>query len=162
MKPLPILTFPYTVYTDGAARGRVNGLGPSSAAFVVKDREGKRVYAAAKALGPHTNNFAEYQALILALDWVLDSVDPELWYVNIKSDSQLMVRQVTGVYQINDHNLKCMHYQAMMRLVLLDGWKLEHVRREFNTEADEMANRVLDAEKLDGTTFVEESNAKTD
>lgn len=164
MPKLPLLnmTFPYTIWTDGAARGRHNGHGPSSAGFVVRSREGELIYAAAKALGPTTNNHAEYVALIMALDWVLANLPEDDRYVHFKSDSEFMVRQINKIYAVNHPDMRKLYYDAMSRLDRLPGYKVEHVKREFNREADAMCNRVLDAEKSTGVTFVEDNPRSSD
>jgi probable phosphoglycerate mutase len=154
--------FPYKIYTDGAARGRHNGHGPSSAGFVAYDREGKRLYAAAWALGHRTNNFAEYTALIYALNWALTELPLGRRYVDFKSDSEFMVRQINGIYRVNSPDILPLYTMAKTRLNKLLGYTIDHVKREFNKEADAMCNRVLDAEKEDETTFIEESYEKTD
>lgn len=123
----------------------------------MRDREGALIYAAAKALGPHTNNFAEYAGLIMALDWVLHTLPEHMRYIHFKSDSEFMVRQINKIYAVNHPDMRKLYYDAVCRLDQLQGYKIEHVRREFNTEADEICNRVLDAEKSTGVIFVEDN-----
>lgn len=156
MLPLLELTFPYTIFTDGAARGLKSSGFIAAAGFVVKDREDRLVYAAARTLGAQTNNVAEYVGLIMALDWMLKALPQDLWYGHFKSDSQLMVRQVNRIYEVHDVGLRLLCNGVIERLSKLGGYKIEHIRREYNVEADAMCNRVLDAEKESGVTFVED------
>jgi ribonuclease HI len=161
LKPLGPMTFPFTIWTDGAARGKHNGHGPASAGFVVRDVDGNHVYSSAWALGPHTNNFAEYTAMIYALNWALDSLPPDLRYVHFKSDSEFMVRQLTGVYAVKSPDILPLYNSTMLRLSKMQGYKIEHVRREFNKEADEICNRVLDLENKTGEKFVEDDSRRS-
>jgi ribonuclease HI len=156
-KPLQ-LSFPYTIWTDGAARGRHNGQGPSSCGFVVRDREGNHVYSAAWALGPHTNNFAEYQGLIKATHWAVHNLHEDVRYVHFKTDSELMERQINRIYSVKHPDIIPLYHKAVSLLDRMMGFKIEHVRREFNKEADAICNRVLDAEKERGIKFVEDNS----
>lgn len=116
---------------------------------------GELVYAAARALGPKTNNVAEYVAFVMALDWVLENIPDGERCIKFKSDSELVVRQLTGVYRVQDVNLRVLCNEVVYRLRQLDQYTIEHVRREFNTLSDAICNRVLDAEKKSGVTFVQ-------
>lgn len=135
------MTFPYVVFTDGAAKGR-NGEGPSSSGFVVY-HNGEREVAYAVGIGVHTNNIAEYTALLMALNWVLENVAPGDRYVHFKSDSELMVRHILGVYVCASASLRMSYDLTMARFSRLDGYKIEWIPRAQNAEADEICNRTL-------------------
>jgi ribonuclease HI len=150
------VTFQYTVWTDGAARGRINGTGPASCGFVVRDIKGIHIYSAAWAIGHRTNNFSEYQGLIRAANWVLRNLPFKDLYVHFLTDSELMQRQLTGVYSVKHPEITPLFHEAMAAIIQLQGYKVEWIRRELNTEADEICNRVLDAEKEKGILFVED------
>lgn len=152
------LTFPFTIHTDGAARGKHNGYGPASCGFVVRTREGTHVYSAAWALGPHTNNFAEYTGLIKAAHWAVHNLSEDLRYVHFKTDSEFMARQINRIYAVKSPDIIPLYHSAVSLLDRMMGYKIEHVRREFNREADEICNRVLDAEKERGIKFVEDDS----
>lgn len=147
----------YTVWSDGAARGKKSSGFIAAAGFVVKDRDDNLVYAAARTLGNETNNVAEYTGLIMALDWVLKELPRDLWYVHFKTDSQLVARQVIGIYEVNDVGLRVLCNDVIERLQKLAGYRVEHIYREFNKSADAMCNRVLDAQKKSGVTFIEDT-----
>lgn len=144
----------YTIWTDGAARGKKSSGFIAAAGFVVKDEGGQWIYAAARTLGCQSNNVAEYNGLIMALDWVLEEIPEEAQHVQFKADSELMVRQVNGVYKVQDVNLRVLCNGVVERLRKLRTFSIEHIRREYNVEADAMCNIVLDLEKS-GVTFVE-------
>ena len=95
-----------TVYSDGAARGNP---GPAGAGVRIEDARGKRVSEAARYLGEATNNVAEYRALILGLELAreLGASDVEL-----RADSELVIRQMTGEYRVRNVRLQELHRQA--------------------------------------------------
>lgn len=125
------------VYFDGACRGNP---GPASVGWVIVTSEGI-VAEGSETIGRATNNQAEYEALIRGLraarDYGFDSVE-------VKGDSQLIVKQVTGAWNTNDPELR--EYRVTVREILtdFDDWDLQHVPREINERADELANEALD------------------
>ncbi len=131
------------VNIDGASRGNP---GPASAGLVIRDRAaGKVVHEAGYLLGQSTNNVAEYQGLLKALE-VLAALPREPGgVVHIHSDSQLMVRQITGEYRVKSADLQPLVARAQMMLRKLGTWKIFHVPRAENRRADELANMALDA-----------------
>jgi ribonuclease HI len=135
------LDFPIVVNTDGAKKG-YGGPGPASSGFVVY-KDGKRSFSFATNIGIQTNNYAEYKALILALDWILKEIPEGELHVHFKTDSELMARQLTGVYQAKHPDIIPLVAAVKQRLARLDAWKIEHVRREFNKEADEVCNIAI-------------------
>jgi ribonuclease HI len=131
------------LHIDGASRGNP---GPAAAGVVVRDlTNNKNIHEAGYLLGQSTNNVAEYNGLIRGLDVVLRIKDAATGEVHIHSDSQLMVRQVTGEYRMKSEDLRPLLQQANTRLRQLKGWTIDHVLRDKNQRADELANMALDA-----------------
>ena len=126
------------IWIDGAARGNP---GPASAGVVIEDGAGKTLLDEGYRLGETTNNVAEYTALLKALE---AAAGLEAKTLKIHSDSELLVKQVNGLYRVKHPNLKPLHAQAMKGIDGFDSVELVHVRREFNTRADAAANRALD------------------
>jgi ribonuclease HI len=123
--------------TDGASRGNP---GPAAAGAIVLlgDEVMGRI---SQPLGIKTNNQAEYEALLLGLDLVRRMGFKE---VSIRSDSQLLVRQLQGRYKVRDSKLKPLFQQAVAALKALSGHDIVHIGRELNQEADALANQALD------------------
>ena len=131
------------IHIDGGSRGNP---GPAAVGVVLHDASNdKLVDEAGIYLGKTTNNVAEYQGLLHALDMAKTHNANKL---TIFSDSQLMVRQVNGLYKVKSPALKPLHQQAVAKLSAFDDWQFEHVRREGNVRADELVNLTLD-EKAD-------------
>lgn len=129
----------YVANIDGAARGNP---GAASYAFVMRDPSAKVVLELAKRLGRETNNVAEYHALIAALDFALSHGVKAL---RIRSDSELLVRQMQGRYKVKSADLKPLHERATKLSRALGYFAIEHVRREMNRDADALANLALDS-----------------
>jgi len=131
------------VNVDGASRGNP---GPASAGLVIRDRTaGKAIHEAGYLLGLSTNNVAEYNGLLKALEVLTAMPLPPSTTIDIHSDSQLMVRQITGEYRVKSPDLAPMVAKAQMLLRKLGSWKIHYVPREQNRRADELANMALDA-----------------
>jgi len=126
------------IRTDGAARGNP---GPAGAGWVVETRDGELVEEGCAYLGERTNNQAEYEALLHALRAVDPDPDTE---IEVRADSQLMVRQLNGEYRVKHADLKPRYDAARSALARAGGVRLEYVRREENARADELANRAID------------------
>lgn len=126
------------IYIDGGARGNP---GPAGAGVVIRTQDGQRVFEAAYFLGRQTNNAAEYHALIRALDRVVQS-EPQP--ITVYSDSELLVRQITGEYRVKSPKLTQLYQQVQLRLITIARWSLRHVKREQNHRADELANLAMD------------------
>jgi probable phosphoglycerate mutase len=124
---------------DGASRGNP---GPASYAVVIRDPAGKIILELAKKLGRETNNVAEYYALLAALDY---AVSHNISALRIRSDSELLVRQVQGRYKVKSAELKPLHERATKLARQLSYFAIEHVRREENRDADALANVALDS-----------------
>ena len=132
------------VFVDGASRGNP---GPGSAAYCVR-LNGHPWRSRGFYLGKTTNNRAEYTALLKAIDGVLAMPErPSGVVVTFHSDSELMVRQIGGQYRVKDADLRELFSAARLGLHRLGEWKLVHVPREKNREADRVANLVLDLEE---------------
>jgi probable phosphoglycerate mutase len=128
---------------DGASRGNP---GPASYAVVLRDAAGEVVFQLAKKLGRQTNNVAEYYALLAALDF---AVTHGLKALRIRSDSELLVRQIEGRYKVKSLDLKPLHERALKLARHLEYFALEHVPREMNRDADALANAALDSARTE-------------
>jgi ribonuclease HI len=124
---------------DGASRGNP---GPASYAVVLRDPSGTIILELAKKLGRETNNVAEYYALLAALDY---AVSHGISALRIRSDSELLVRQIQGRYKVKSAELKPLHERATKLARHLSYFAIEHVRREQNRDADALANVALDS-----------------
>ncbi len=130
------------IFTDGGSRGNP---GPAASAFVVI-RGGVELFKDSKFLGDATNNTAEYQALLMAFEWLSANM---YIYANQKLlfflDSELVVKQMTGVYKIKDKNLQTLS-KKIFNIKKLFSSKVTFiaVRRELNTRADFLVNECLD------------------
>lgn len=129
----------YLANIDGASRGNP---GPASYAVVMRDPDGRVVLELAKSLGRTTNNVAEYYALLAALDY---ATSQRIAALRIRSDSELLVRQVQGRYKVKSTDLKPLHERAQKLIRQLTYFAIEHVRREMNRDADALANVALDS-----------------
>ena len=125
-------------YTDGGARGNP---GPSGYGVVLKDESGKKVAALSEYLGHQTNNFAEYQGLIAALEYALEHGPKAL---KVISDSELLVRQIKGIYKVKNATLQDLCARAKELIAQLDWFSIGHALREHNQEAGRLANEAMD------------------
>src|ERR1700674_5122915 len=123
---------------DGASRGNP---GPASYAVVLRDPAGKIVVELAKKLGRETNNVAEYYALLAACDY---AISHGITALRIRSDSELLVRQMQGRYKVKSPELRPLHERAHKMAQAFESFRIEHVYRERNAEADALANEALD------------------
>lgn len=126
------------VYSDGAARGNP---GLSGAGAVLVEPSGQVVDRIGKFLGTQTNNYAEYMGLLLGLKRARELGVNE---VEVFADSELMIRQLGGRYQVKSPSLRPLYEEALRLLNGFTRVKLVHVPREMNTAADEMSNRAID------------------
>jgi ribonuclease HI len=125
-------------HSDGGARGNP---GPAGYGVVIKDESGTKVAALSEYLGHQTNNVAEYQGLIAALEYALAHGPKALKLV---SDSELLVRQIKGIYKVKNAALQDLHGRAKELIAQLDWFSIDHALREHNREADELANAAMD------------------
>lgn len=134
-----------TVYCDGGSRGNP---GPAASAFVVQDTNNEVVFQQGFFLGTATNNQAEYLAVIEALRWV-STMNPEptnQQTINFYLDSELVVKQINGLYKIKDPNLKN-KYLEIKNLIANNKLLIANfinIPREKNSQADLLVNQTLD------------------
>jgi ribonuclease HI len=126
------------VYSDGAARGNP---GPSGAGAVLIEPGGQVVAKLGKYLGTQTNNYAEYMGLLLGLRHAKALGAKE---IEVFADSELLIRQLGGRYQVKSPSLRPLYEEAVKLLNDFSRVKLVHVPREMNGAADEMSNRAID------------------
>jgi ribonuclease HI len=126
------------IYVDGGARGNP---GPSGAGVVIADEDGTLIHEAGYYLGRQTNNAAEYHAVIRALARAAADGAQALC---VHSDSQLLVRQVTGQYEVKSPKLLPLFRQVQTLLLRVPRWSFRHINREENLRADELANMAMD------------------
>lgn len=126
------------IYTDGGSRGNP---GPGAAAYLLKNGEGQLLEGKADYLDETTNNYAEYLAVLQALDGASKRGARQ---IELFSDSELLVRQINGQYRVKSVNLQQLYSQCMERLSGFGSWKVTHVPREQNREADGLANQAMD------------------
>ena len=125
-------------YVDGGARGNP---GPAGYGVRIEDATGTLVAELHGPLGITTNNVAEYQGLLAALRYAIERGHR---VVQIRSDSQLLVKQMLGEYRVKHAGLKPLAAEARLLVMQLDRVDFEHVRREENAEADRLANLAMD------------------
>jgi ribonuclease HI len=124
-------------HSDGGARGNP---GPAGYGVVIKDESGHKVAALSEYLGHQTNNFAEYQGLIAALEYAIEHGPKALKLI---SDSELLVRQIKGIYKVKNAVLQDLHGRAKELIAQLDWFSIGHAFREQNQEADQLANDAM-------------------
>ncbi len=133
----------FIVNVDGASRGNP---GPAASAWVIRDaRDGEIIIEEGIALGTDTNNRAEYLALIFGLE---DALILQATDVLVRSDSELLVKQMKGAYKVRNEGLKGFHARAKRLAGAFKSFHIEHVRREENKDADRAANTALDGEDV--------------
>lgn len=139
---------------DGGSRGNP---GPASWAFVLKDDADGEVIERTAFMGQATNNVAEYTALLELLDYATAHQFKKL---KVYSDSELMVRQISGVYKVKNADLLPLYEEAKELIEQLQSFEIIHVRRELNKRADELCNKSLDAEEKKLGVAAPEKKAK--
>ena len=125
---------------DGGSRGNP---GPAGIGITLTDEQGTPLYELGEFLGRCTNNVAEYTALIRGLSAARTIGARKL---QVRSDSELLVRQINGIYKVKSPDLKPLFQQAMSLMNQIGDVKVSHVYREGNTRADELANEAMDAQ----------------
>jgi ribonuclease HI len=126
------------VNVDGGARGNP---GPAAAACVVRSPDGDILDERAKLLGKATNNVAEYQALLLGLATAKELGADE---VEVIGDSELIAKQVQGLYKVKHPAMRPLYLDAMQALKAFKSWKIRTVPRAQNADADALVNAALD------------------
>ena len=125
-------------HSDGGARGNP---GPAGFGVVIQDQTGRKVAELSEYLGHQTNNFAEYQGLIAALEYAVEHGPKAL---KVISDSELLVRQIKGIYKVKNPTLQDLHGRAKQLIAQLDWFSIGHALREHNQDADRLANEAMD------------------
>jgi ribonuclease HI len=128
------------IYTDGGARGNP---GPAGIGVVFRDERGKIVAEFKGYIGEATNNCAEYKALILALTEA-STLNPQPSILEIRMDSELIVRQMQGRYKIKEPTLKLLAAEVLKLRNQFKNVTFHHVPREQNKEADKLVNEAID------------------
>jgi ribonuclease HI len=127
------------IYTDGAARGNP---GPAAIGVILKDEKGNIVATISRRLAPTTNNQAEYQAIIAALE---KAISLGVRNAIIKSDSELVVKQINGLYKIKNTVLRPFYQKVVQLIGSLESFSIAYIPREQNAAADALANKALDS-----------------
>jgi ribonuclease HI len=127
-----------TAYIDGGSRGNP---GPAGYGVQVVDEDGSVLAELHESVGATTNNVAGYEGLLAALGW---AVDPGGKALHVRSDSELLVKQLKGEYRVKNAGLQPLFQQARARIARIGRVSFEHVRRELNKEADRLANLAMD------------------
>jgi ribonuclease HI len=127
------------VNVDGGARGNP---GPAAIGIVIRDGEGNVLEDLGETIGEATNNVAEYKALIRGIEMAVGIGADQL---EIRGDSELVVKQMLGQYKVKHPDMKPLHARAKEALSGVSEWSISHVRREQNSEADALVNQALDA-----------------
>ncbi|MBI9017461.1 MAG: ribonuclease HI family protein [Phycisphaerae bacterium] len=127
------------INADGGSRGNP---GPAGAGVAICDRNGNVVFEGGFYLGTQTNNVAEYTGLLKGLETAKELGGTEL---DVKLDSELIVKQINGIYKVKNPTLKTFYQQICQLIGEFDKVKVSHVYREDNAHADAMANQAMDA-----------------
>jgi ribonuclease HI len=125
-------------HIDGGARGNP---GPAGFGVVIEDNQGKCLAEISEFVGINTNNYAEYMGLLAALQYAVQHPSRAL---KVISDSELMVRQIGGVYRVRSENLRELYERAKALIGQLRWFSMEHTVREGNRDADRLANQAMD------------------
>jgi ribonuclease HI len=127
------------IHTDGAARGNP---GPAGAGAILRDAaDGTVLSEIAEPLGHATNNVAEWTAVLLALE---DARRLGATHVDLRMDSELVARQISGIYRVKHPDLKPLHAVVMELLRGFEAYTVGHVPRELNKDADRLSNVAID------------------
>lgn len=127
-----------TIYTDGGARGNP---GPAAYGVVIYDAKGKIIKKYGKYLGEKTNNEAEYEGIIAALE---AAAELKADYVELRMDSQLAMRQLSGIYKIKNHRMQALVLKVRNLETEFKKVSFKHIPREQNKLADALANAAID------------------
>ena len=127
-----------TAYIDGGARGNP---GPAGFGVLIQDAAGAVLDELHGGLGIATNNVAEYNGLLAALQWAAERGHRQ---VHVRADSELLVKQMRGEYKVKNEGLKPLFLRACALVRRIGDVRFEHVRREFNQDADRLSNLGMD------------------
>lgn len=132
------LSATHTAHVDGGARGNP---GPAGYGVVIHDPQGKKVAELSQYLGHHTNNYAEYNGLLAALRY---AIAHQIQSLKVISDSELMVRQMKGIYKVRHPELRKLYDDAQQLTAEIEHLEIRHALREHNQDADRLANAAMD------------------
>jgi ribonuclease HI len=138
----------YRIFIDGGSRGNP---GEGAIGFIVFDSKDEEVFRFGKKIGICTNNIAEYNALLEALEHVQNNCLSQNKKVVIYSDSELLVKQVNKNYKVKSGNLRPLYKKTMSIINKYDSIRIMHIKREDNHTADWIVNRVLDGKPYEPT-----------
>ena len=128
----------HTAYVDGGARGNP---GPAGYGVAIRDATGRPVAELSEYLGRQTNNYAEYRGLLAALCYAAEN---QIKALRVISDSELMVRQMKGIYKVRHPELRKLYDEAQRLARRLEHFEIRHALREHNQVADRLANEAMD------------------
>ena len=137
-EPKPAAAAAYRINIDGGSRGNP---GPAAYGVIIRDGSGEVVAKLKKHIGRLTNNVAEYYGLIAALDY---AESHHVKAIRVESDSELLVKQMRGQYKVKSEDLRPLFERALKMSKTFETFRIEHVYREQNREADALANQALD------------------
>jgi len=137
-------TLSLVAHSDGGSRGNP---GKAACSAVVYDSDGEELLTRAKEIGVATNNVAEYEGAVLALELCRELGASE---VQLRVDSELIAKQIQGSYRVKHPDLKPYYARVMELLGSFESCSVVHVRREKNTRADALVNACLDGKDPDG------------
>ncbi len=126
------------IFADGASRGNP---GQAAIGVTIRDERGRLIASISRRIGRATNNEAEYRAIIAALE---ETAGLDADRVAIKTDSELVVKQINGEYRVKKATLKPLYRQVKQLLGALESFTITHIPRRLNAEADKLANEALD------------------
>jgi len=125
-------------FSDGAARGNPGHAGIGG---IVLDRDLNTLVTVSEYVGERTNNVSEYLAFIVTLERAME-LNPS--HLDLRLDSELLVRQLKGVYKVKNQGLAPLYKRSIELLSKCNEYELSHVPREDNREADQLANEAID------------------
>jgi ribonuclease HI len=131
----------HIAHVDGGARGNP---GPAGYGVAIQDETGHPVAELSEYLGHRTNNYAEYQGLLAALRYAAEN---HVKALQVVSDSELMVRQMKGIYKVRNPDLRKLYDEAQQLVRRLEHFEIRHAMREQNKTADRLANEAMDRGK---------------
>jgi len=140
---VPVVPKPgtHTAHVDGGARGNP---GPAAYGVVIHDPTRKKIAELSQYLGHRTNNYAEYSGLLAALRY---AIAHHIQSLRIISDSELMVRQMKGIYKVRHPELRKLYDEAQHLTSQIEHVEIRHALREHNRDADRLANQAMDRGK---------------
>lgn len=134
----------FTIHADGGSRGNP---GPSGAGAMIRDEHGSSIASVSQFLGTRTNNFAEYEAVILAFETLaklIGTKSASTASVEVRMDSELVVKQMKGIYKVKHPTMKAQFARLMQAAALFKEVSFTHVFRAENSDADALANEAMD------------------